>query len=419
MKTVKYVFLFVMFLTGLFACREGGRFEFGSNDSVPPETPVFREYKPLNGGARLFYDVPKDEDLLSINAEFTAANGQPARFAVSYYVDSLDVFGMADTAVHTVQLYAMDRAGNKSPMASVPVKPLEPMISKVLKSIEIKPAFGSFFVNWFNELEQSVNVYIDFSFNDNGAQRSFTRVFSSIKDSVRVFINDLEIVSPQDPIALKVHVEDLYGNVSETVDAGQIFLYEDFLVPKDKLTLPLPGDSVGGVPQVDGNRYEGRMERVIDGILNTGAEAQYLNTSGLPNPVWNLIIDLGGKYELSRVVTHQRRHNTTTATNPYSKGIFYGQWNVGIYNKYIYNDETEEWEFLSQEKIPVPTGMMDADIIRIGMAGDMSYMYPDEPGFTKPTRFFRYEALKGFLNNYTSTDNYCLAEITLYGRKVE
>jgi hypothetical protein len=422
MKTIKYMFLF-MVLAGLFACNEGGRFEFGSNDSVPPGAPVFREYIALNGGARLFYEVPKDEDLLSINAEFTAANGELARFSVSYYVDSIDIYGMANTVAQTVQLYAMDRAGNKSTMTAVPVTPLEPMISKVLKSIEVKPAFGSFFVNWVNELEQSVNVYIDFSFNYEGSQRSFTRVFSSNKDSVRVFITDLEIVAPQDPIAVKIHVEDLYGNVSETVDAGQVYLYEDFLIPKDKWYLPAIIDSIDGIRQCDGNRYEGNLLFAIDGIISVLDNPQYLNTAGSysfsesPFKGWNFMIDLGDKYELSRIVTHQRRFSGDA--DQYSRGALYGTFNIGLYNTYIMDEETGKWEFVSQVKIPIPTGMMDSEVIRMGLAGDMSYMFPDEPKFTKPTRWFRYEALRGFNSNYTATDIYCLSELTLYGRTVQ
>jgi hypothetical protein len=46
-------------------------------------------------------------------------------------------------------------------------------------------------------------------------------------------------------------------------------------------------------------------------------------------------------------------------------------------------------------------------------------MYPDDPKFTKPTRWFRYEALTGFNNDYQSLGANCLSEITLYGRKVE
>jgi hypothetical protein len=291
-----------------------------------------------------------------------------------------------------------------------------------LKSIEVKPAFGSFFVNWFNELEQSVNVYIDFSFNANGSQYSFTRVFSSNKDTVRVFITDLEIVAPQDPIAVNVHVEDLYGNVSATVNAGPIYLYEDFLIPKDNWYLPASIDTVAGIRQVDGNRWEGQNLKAIDGYINILDEPQYLNTANsysfneFPFKGWNFMIDLGDKYELSRIVTHQRRF--VQNANQYSRGALYGTYNIGIYNMYIMDEETGEWELLTQVKIPIPTGM-DADIIRQGVAGDMSYMFPEEPKFTKPTRWFRYEALKGFNSNYTATDIYCLAELTLYGRKAQ
>ena len=49
--------------------------------------------------------------------------------------------------------------------------------------------------------------------------------------------------------------------------------------------------------------------------------------------------------------------------------------------------------------------------------GDESYMYPDDPKFTPPVRWFRYEALNGFNDNYTSNRPFCLSELTLYGRK--
>ena len=46
-------------------------------------------------------------------------------------------------------------------------------------------------------------------------------------------------------------------------------------------------------------------------------------------------------------------------------------------------------------------------------------MFPQKPGYTKPVRWFRYEALSGInsVNNvpYSSTDSNCLSEITLYG----
>jgi hypothetical protein len=58
---------------------------------------------------------------------------------------------------------------------------------------------------------------------------------------------------------------------------------------------------------------------------------------------------------------------------------------------------------------------------QMGMAGDMAYFYPDEPQFTKPTRWFRYESMYPFGKTTLSWLNYdhCLSEITLYGRKVK
>jgi hypothetical protein len=51
----------------------------------------------------------------------------------------------------------------------------------------------------------------------------------------------------------------------------------------------------------------------------------------------------------------------------------------------------------------------------------MSYFYPDEPQYTIPARWFRYEMVNGFADNYsTSHANVtCMSELTLYGKKAE
>jgi len=87
---------------------------------------------------------------------------------------------------------------------------------------------------------------------------------------------------------------------------------------------------------------------------------------------------------------------------------------------YISNeDETGviTWDSISRHKIVFPVGLTEMEYKQLGMAGDMAYFYPDEPQFTKPTRWFRYEALFGFSSNYTSTNAISLSEITLYAKK--
>src|SRR3546814_4663848 len=85
-------------------------------------------------------------------------------FSASYFADSLEVYGFADTSEYTVQLYAVDRAGNRSEVVNVPVTPLEPAYTRVAESIVVKPGFSSFFLDWQNELEQNINVYVNFSY---------------------------------------------------------------------------------------------------------------------------------------------------------------------------------------------------------------------------------------------------------------
>ncbi len=412
---------FSLGLMSVFSCKETDRFKPNSDDSTPPGKVELREYKALYGGARFFYNLPDDEDLMSIEAVYTSTNGKPFTFSASYFVDSLDVYGFPSTNEYTVELFAVDRAGNRSEPLAVKVQPLEPAFTRVAQSIEVKPGFSSFFLDWTNELEQNINVYVDFSFTQNGQTREFTTVFSSNLAEDRRFINDL-FLSPQEKVDVKVRVEDIYGNTTEPIAKGQLSLYEDIKIAKDTWVLPNPNDTIGGVPMVFGNGLEGRNRYVIDDEIDRGDNLNFMHTNSRGrtgriadgNMPWNFIIDLGAYYELSRIVTVQR-HSGGLAN--ISRGQYYRNENVGMYNMYIWDDATNSWEFVSQHKIIVPLGLSELEFVRVGEAGDMAYMYPDDPKYTKRTRWFRYEAIKSFNGNYTLEDANCLSEITLYGRK--
>jgi hypothetical protein len=422
MKTRYLILLLTVLMTGIYACKEEERFGINSDDSTPPGKPILLDTKQLNGGARLFYKVPNDKDVLSIDAEYTTATGKTAKFSASYFKDSLDIYGMADTVPHTVQLYAVDRAGNKSEPVSVSVTPLESVISLVAKSVIAKSGFSSFFVDWTNELEQNVNVYVDFNFTQNGVNREYTIVFSSKALSDRRFVNDLELTA-QEPVSVKIRVEDRYGNMTSPLDLGSLVMLRDEVIPKDKWYFPAPNDSIDGEPQCWALQDGARLSCIMDGIIDDLGQAVYYTHTGgnkgrTGNPAngnvpWNLFIDMGDYYELSRILTHQRRNNA----NVTNKGFYYGNENVGRFNLYYLDEETGKWEYCSQNTIPIPTDLSDLEIIKMALAGDMAYFYPDDPKFTKPARWFRYEALACFLNNYTSTNANSLCELTLYGRK--
>jgi hypothetical protein len=314
-------------------------------------------------------------------------------------------------------LYAVDRAGNKSEIIPVPVKPLEPAFSRVAKSLIVKAGFASFFVDWTNELKQNLNVYADFTYTEKGVYKEQRLIYTSNLPVERWFIRDLELTA-QEPINVKIRVEDPYGNITELIDKGQITLLEDELIPKDKWIMPENDgngrvDSVGGVPMAFLAGYEGRSGYLIDGIIDDGVVINYTHTAGRGrtglskdgDTPWNVMIDLGDEYEISRIITHQRSE------------FYYLYENVGVYAMYIWDDIDEKWDSIGQNKILFPKGMSPMETRQLGLAGDMAYLYPDDPKFAKKTRWFRYEALHSFDDNYTATYGDCLSEITLYGKK--
>jgi hypothetical protein len=177
-------------------------------------------------------------------------------------------------------------------------------------------------------------------------------------------------------------------------------------------------DSIGGIPMGFLESYEARAYHLIDGDIDDKQLFQYIHTGGRGrtgmakdgNVPWNAMINLGEEYELSRIITHQRWSSGSV------RGQYYRDENVGIYNMYVWDDAMERWDSVSQHKILFPL-VTDIELKQLGMAGDMAYFYPDDPQYTKPTRWFRYEALKAFGGNYTATNANCLAEITLYAKK--
>jgi hypothetical protein len=400
------------------SCKEDGRFEIGTDDSVPPAKPVLTNSLPLYGGARLYFTPPDDKDLLNVEAAYTNPAGKTFYYAASFYTDSLDVYGFPNEGEYTVDFYAVDRAGNKSEIQKIKVLSKEPSISLVAKSLYVKQAIRSFFVNWTNEIEQRVNVYVTFTFHQDGKSRELTSVFSSDHPVDRHYVYNLDIPATE-TVGVKITVEDMYGNRSEQIDMGRLSLLYDEMIPKDKWFMPLTNDSIAGIPQCFGDAIEGKLHFVIDGLIDEkGGAFNAMNTNGLGrtgvakdgNIPWNILIDLGDYYELSRIVTHQQWWLWSDVNSV--RGILYDRWNVKSYKTYFLDEDTNTWELIMENTIPVPEGMSDVEISRKGREGDEAYMYPDEPGFTRPVRWFRYEALSGFTQQCNA-----VSEITLYGRK--
>ncbi|MCK3684471.1 DUF4959 domain-containing protein [Maribellus sp. YY47] len=436
-KTIKiYIGFLVALLISFAACKENERFELGYSDDTPPSAPEFLRYKPTYGGARIYYNKPVDKDLLSIDATYLSSKGKEMWFSVSYFEDYIDVYGFDTEKPYTIQLFAVDRAGNQSEKIPVTVEPLEPAVQQVASTIYCIAGFSSFYINWENGLMQSMNIFLDYSYKNAENQLVENHViYTSREAEERRFIRDPGL-SESTPVNVTVRVEDEFGNTSNTLEIGTLALLGDEKIPKDAWQIPGTNDSTivnrngevvnTGVPMGFFNGLEGRDYMVIDDIISDGTFVNFTHTYGWGrtgnsrdgNMPWNYIIDLGDYYELSRIVTHQRyRH--TGATEYSGREDYYRAENVGIYAMWRWDEDTQQWDSITTNKITFPVDLPDRQYRILGRQGDMAYMYPEAPKFTKPTRWFRYEAIAGFNDNYESLNANCLSEITLYGRKAE
>jgi hypothetical protein len=422
--TVKKFLLISSIVLLCASCSEENRYDINSDDIIPPAAPVISRYEALNGAVRVFYTPPTDADVISVDAQYTRkSDSKVFRFSTSYFSNSIFIPGLADTVTYDIEIYAVDRAGNHSSKIVYPVRPLESAILKVKHTMVIKGGFDAIFAKWTNELKESVNVFIDYSFTMNNEQRSLTRVFTSSTKDNRYYITDLD-VPPDEPVTVRYWTSDNYGNMTEYSHDTVINVLKDVEVPKldpDRTpywylpparTIPLAEEG-NLVPQVFGNTADGAIGRVIDGIIDQNENLNYMMTE--VNHPWSLIIDLRKEYRLSRIVTHQRHTAPETDFSEVGRGGYYRQGNIGQYRMYRWDKNAKQWELISYHKIEMPQGTLsELEWNKLGRAGDMAYMYPDDPKYTEPTQWFRYEALSGFLDDYAPGVGGSLSEITLY-----
>ena len=386
----------------LVGCEEAKRYEISGNDTTPPGTPIFIDSKPLYGGARVFFRAPADEDVLSVEVSYSNADGKKVRFAASYFADSLDVYGFGREGEHAIEMYAVDRAGNRSTSIHETVTSLEPPVVSLAKSMQVLPSFASMLVKWTYILREPVYVWVDFSYAQNGVRHDYTNVFASNRVETRS-IDGLNLYDGE-PVSVKVNVKDKYGNVAHAKDTS-IVLLTDEIIDKAAWRLPEPGTVMDDVMQANGSN----LELLIDGLNDIDIPLNYFLTS-MDNP-WSIIIDLGETYELSRIVTHQCKSDYKggpSNTNS-DRGNLYRGDNVMAYNLYVWDETIHSWEWLSRYDVRIPIVSDENEYILMGQAGDMTFLYPAEPKFSKPTRWLRFEAING---KYIS-------EITLYGRKAQ
>lgn len=162
---------------------------------------------PINGGARITYPVPNDDNVLYVMAEYER-NGKVWTERSSIYNNSLTVQGFDTREEVTVQLYTVNYHERRSDPVSVSFTPLESPLSIAFNTLDVSAGFGGVFASWENpsQTELGVRVMVE----EEGELVEKEMYFSSFSETGRPFrqYDDIETV-------FALSFEDKYGNVSE------------------------------------------------------------------------------------------------------------------------------------------------------------------------------------------------------------
>ncbi|MDR0558657.1 MAG: DUF4959 domain-containing protein [Prevotellaceae bacterium] len=359
-------------------------------DSVAPGAVDNVQVINVHGGAKISYTLPDDEDLLYVKAVYTR-NGEQCESRTSLYRDTLYVEGYGDTLKHEVRVIAVDRSGNESQPVIMEIKPLEPEVSIIGRSLELISDFGGVTASWQNLSRAEISVVI-LQENEMLSEYVPIETFYSSMAAGKGSVHGMDTIASK----FRVFVQDHWGNQSEAKNYELTPIYETLFDRLKFSDASLPGDGPhfsGGWP----------LSNAWNGVW--GRDEGYSSQGGTGTWPQSVTIDMGVLGQISRVRIHQRMGSYT-----WSEG------NLKLFE--IYGCQTldpsgnwDSWTLLmdceSVKPSGLPTGQNSNEDIAVATDGEDFFNSPLNP----KVRYIRIKVKR----TWAGGDNFQLTEIEVFG----
>ncbi len=385
---------------GLFSCNDNEK-DF---DTTPPGKLTIKDVIPTNGGAKITYTLPDDNDVLFVKARYTNSLGNEVFKVSSIYNDTIELDGFRDTTSHLVELFVVDKNNNHSEATETSFEPLISYIYLVQQSIVITPDLGGVKIEWDNVSSKTVHVYIQLQ-NETYED---SIIFSSYLSHYTVFLRGLDSVNYN----FYAKVEDFPGNKTSQEFISTVKPKFEQKIKKDTWTL------ISNL-SVDGNAYEGTTENFWDDVIDTPEspdDNSYFmmsrdNNGGALNYPMDLVIDFNKSVVVNRFVVWQRAFDfeNRTADNISKDYYYYKSENMRMFDIFFSNDFVA-WTKAGSFDIGDPKdldGNVPAEAIQEGIEGHMFML----ESTTEPVRYMKFSVT----SNYGSEIYINSSEISLYG----
>lgn len=204
------------------ACKKSdGYNDVVSGDMTKPGVVTNVKVNNFNGGAYITYTLPASKNLLYVQAEYKINDQTSKQVKSSYYSDSLTVSGFARSQDYKVVLYAVSRAQVKSDPVEVTVHPETPPYLLARPTVVLTRDFGGVNIQVTNTAKANLGII-------TVTPDAVTKKLEIVNQNYTNQENVSYSVRGYDTLMRRfgVYITDQWGNISDTVFADLIPIYE-------------------------------------------------------------------------------------------------------------------------------------------------------------------------------------------------
>lgn len=287
MKKYNFIIACIAFSL-LCSCRKEKEKTPGVWDSSPVKVETIT---PINGGAVITYQVPSEDNLLYVMAEYER-NGNVFTEKSSVYKNMLRIegFNLPENEKVKAKLYKVNKQEQRSQPLEIEFTPLEGLVSLAEKSLKLQPGFGGIVANWDNTANTELGVRLMVPDSITKVLKTREVYYTTVASDKRSFRG----FTPK-PTNVAVTIEDKWGNTSDTVFYSTTPFFET-VIPKPY------ADYRTNIPYDNTSSLSGRTTATLwDNIVNTASHGWLTaqGSSGL-----SITIDMKQVVKLSRIVIH-------------------------------------------------------------------------------------------------------------------
>ncbi|WP_170147990.1 DUF5000 domain-containing lipoprotein [Marinoscillum furvescens] len=240
MKNLSYIILCVGLVFS--SCAEEDTRGINRSDSEAPSPISNPVVTNRPGGAKIEYKIPKDDDLLYVQAQYELASGEIEVRKSSIFKNYVIVEGLREAETSKeVKLQAVDRSGNMSEPVTVDISPETAPIDILFETIELLGDFGGVRMNYDNSNLLNAEIQLHVRDSVSGLMTYNQSVFIS-NDQF-----DFHVFRPfesTDSMEVGVQIIDRWDNVTELKTAMVKPLKEEQIPLSSYADIVLEGDQI-------------------------------------------------------------------------------------------------------------------------------------------------------------------------------